>query len=40
MSRGTPFIRVVCVRSHDMFYKTSRDILYTVRAGSAGSERL
>jgi hypothetical protein len=31
MSRGAPFIRVVCVRSHDVLYKTSRDILYTLR---------
>jgi hypothetical protein len=35
-----PFNRALCVQSHDMLYKTSRDILYTLRAGSAGSERL
>jgi len=28
------------VQSHDMLYKTSRDILYTPRAGSTGTERL
>ena len=26
---GAPFNRALCVQSHDMLYKTSRDILYT-----------
>ena len=34
---GAPFNRVLCVQSHDILYKTSRDILYTLRAGSTGS---
>jgi hypothetical protein len=28
------------VQSHDILYKVSRDILYTLRAGSTGPERL
>jgi len=36
----TPALRQERVQSHDMLYKTSRDILYTPRAGSTGTERL
>jgi hypothetical protein len=36
----TPFNRRVRVQSHDILYKVFRDILYTLRAGSTGPERL
>jgi hypothetical protein len=37
--RGGPALRVRRVQSHDMLYKMSRDILYTLRAGSSSTER-
>jgi hypothetical protein len=39
-NRGAPFNRVLCVQSHDILYRVSRDILYTLRAGSTSPERL
>jgi len=38
--RDAPIQSRSSVQSHDMLYKTSRDILYTPRAGSTGTERL
>ena len=32
--------RAFRVQSHDILYKMSRDILYTLRAGATGTEKL
>jgi len=37
---GAPFNRALCVQSHDILYKVSRDILYTPALVPPGPERL